>query len=168
MTENQKQRQSVVSAGLLMYRFNRGALEIFLGHPGGPFFAKKDEGAWSIPKGEVGADEDLLQTAVREFEEETGVKPKGEYVSLGHIRQKNGKIVHAWAVKGDWDNTKPIRSNTFTIEWPPHTGKKQEFPEIDRGAFFDSKTARQKINPAQIPLIERLQALLRHNENTGV
>jgi predicted NUDIX family NTP pyrophosphohydrolase len=158
--ENKKQRHSKLSAGLLMYRFNDNALEIFLGHPGGPFFAKKDKGVWSIPKGEVDADEDLLQTALREFEEETGLKPEGEYLSLGHIKQKNGKIVHAWAVAGDWDKNKPIRSNTFTMEWPPHSGQKQEFPEIDQGAFFDSETAKQIINPAQVTLIERLQTLL--------
>jgi len=160
--ENQKQHHSKVSAGLLMYRFNGNTLEIFLGHPGGPFFAKKNEGAWSIPKGEVNPDEGLLQTALREFEEETGIKPTGEYLSLGHIKQKNGKIVHAWAFTGDCDNNKPIRSNTFTMEWPPHSGQKQEFPEIDQGAFFDSETAKQKINPAQAALIERLQALLEH------
>lgn len=160
--KNQKQHRSKVSAGLLVYRLNGSALEIFLGHPGGPFFAKKDAGVWSIPKGEVDGDEDLLQTALREFEEETGIKPEGEYLSLGHIKQKNGKIVHAWAFAGDWDKNKPIRSNTFTMEWPPHSGQKQEFPEIDQGAFFDSETAKQKINPAQVALIERLQTLLEH------
>lgn len=160
--KNQKQHHSKVSAGLLVYRLNGSALEIFLGHPGGPFFAKKDAGVWGIPKGEVAGDEDLLQTALREFEEETGIKPKGEYLSLGHIKQKNGKIVHAWAFAGDWDKNKPIRSNTFTMEWPPHSGQKQEFPEIDQGAFFDSETAKQKINPAQVALVERLQTLLEH------
>jgi predicted NUDIX family NTP pyrophosphohydrolase len=165
--ENKNQQRSRVSAGLLMYRLNGNALEVFLGHPGGPFFAKKNEGVWSIPKGEVDADEDLLQTALREFEEETGIKPKGEYISLGHIKQKNGKIVHAWAFKGDWDKNKPIRSNTFTMEWPPHSGQQQEFPEIDQCAFFDSETARKKINPAQIALIERLQTLLEHKDNSA-
>ena len=160
--KNQKQHRPKVSAGLLVYRLNGSALEIFLGHPGGPFFAKKDAGVWSIPKGEVDGDEDLLQTALREFAEETGIKPEGEYLSLGHIKQKNGKIVHAWAFAGDWDKNKPIRSNTFTMEWPPHSGQKQEFPEIDQGAFFDSETAKQKINPAQVALIERLQTLLEH------
>ena len=165
--KNQKPRRSQVSAGLLIFRFNGGALEFFLVHPGGPFFAKKDEGVWGIPKGEVDAHEDLLQTALREFEEETGIKPTGEYISLGHIKQKNGKIVHAWAVAGDWDKTKPIRSNTFTIEWPPHSGQQQEFPEIDQGRFFDTETARQKINPAQVRLIERLQKLLGQEEKTA-
>jgi len=160
--KNQKQRHFLVSAGLLMYRFNGNRLEIFLCHPGGPFFTKKDAGVWSIPKGEVDADENLLQTALREFEEETGIKPEGEYISLGHIKQKNGKVVYAWAFAGNGDKNKLRKSNTFTTEWPPHSGHKQEFPEIDQGAFFDSETAKQKINPAQIIFIERLQALLEH------
>jgi len=160
--ESQKQHRSLVSAGLLMYRLKGGTLEIFLCHPGGPFFAKKNEGVWSIPKGEVEADEDLLQTALREFEEETGIKPEGEFISLGHIKQKNGKIVHAWAFVGDWSEDKAIKSNTFTLEWPPQSGQKQEFPEIDQGVFFESETAKQKINPAQVALIERLQTLLEH------
>lgn len=159
--KNQKRSQKRISAGLLMYRFNGPMLEVFLGHPGGPFFAKKDIGVWSIPKGEVDENEDLLQTAVREFEEETGIKPKGKYFSLGHIKQKNGKIVHAWAFQGARDNNKPIKSNTFTLEWPPQSGLIQEFPEIDRGAFFDSETAGQKINPAQIPFVERLKDVLK-------
>jgi predicted NUDIX family NTP pyrophosphohydrolase len=160
--ENQKQHHSPVSAGLLMYRLKGGALEIFLCHPGGPFFAKKNEGVWSIPKGEVEADEDLLQTALREFEEEIGIKPEGEFISLGHIKQKNGKIVHVWAFAGDWDEDKAIKSNSFTLEWPPHSGQNQEFPEIDQGAFFETEPAKQKINPAQVALIDRLQTLLKH------
>ena len=159
--ENPKPKRSKVSAGLLMYRVMvDGRLEVFLAHPGGPFFANKDTGAWSIPKGEVHGNEELLKTALREFEEETGIKPQGEYLSLGAITKKNGKIVHAWAFEGDCDKDKPIRSNTFTIEWPPHSGQKQEFPEIDQGAFFDCETAQQNINPAQAVLIERLKSLL--------
>ena len=163
MQTEKNHHHAKVSAGLLMYRLrDGGALEIFLCHPGGPFFAHKDAGVWSIPKGEVDADENLLQTALREFEEETGIKPEGEYLPLGKIKQKNGKIVHAWAFAGDWDKNEPIRSNTFTMEWPPHSGQKQEFPEIDQGAFFEIEIAKQKINPAQALLIERLQILLQH------
>jgi predicted NUDIX family NTP pyrophosphohydrolase len=134
--ENQKQHHSQVSAGLLMYRLKGGALDIFLCHPGGPFFTKKDAGVWSIPKGEVDADENLLQTALREFEEETGIKPEGAYLPLGHIKQKNGKIVHAWAFAGDWNKDKPIRSNTFSMEWPLHSGQKPVIPPNAPGCFF--------------------------------
>jgi predicted NUDIX family NTP pyrophosphohydrolase len=151
----------MTSAGLLMYRRRReGGIEVLLVHPGGPFWKNKDDGAWTIPKGEVAEGEDLLATARREFEEETGTAPRGEFVSLGSIKQKGGKIVHAWAVEGEID-TSAIRSNTFTMEWPPRSGKRATFPEIDRGEFFDLETARRKMNPAQGALLERLELTLR-------
>ena len=149
-----------LSAGLLMYRIKDGAIQVLLAHPGGPFFAKKDDGHWSIPKGEPGADEDLLITAQREFEEETGVKPTGPFIPLHPIQQKGGKIVHAWAFEGDCD-PKTIVSNTFTMEWPPRSGKQQEFPEIDRAEFFDLATARTKIKGGQEGLIDELEAFLK-------
>jgi len=148
-----------LSAGLLMYRIKDGVLQVLLAHPGGPFFAKKDEGAWSIPKGEPDADGDLLVTAQREFEEETGLKPTGPFIPLKSIKQKGGKVVHAWALEDDCD-PKAIRSNTFTMEWPPRSGKQQEFPEIDRAEFFDLATAKKKIKAGQETLIEELEAIL--------
>jgi predicted NUDIX family NTP pyrophosphohydrolase len=155
-----RSRQARTSAGLLMYRERENSFEVFLVHPGGPFFAKKDRGVWSIPKGEPGDNENLLPTACREFEEETGITPQGEFLSLGTITQRGGKTVHAWTFQGDWDDLTPIRSNTFRMEWPPHSGTIKEFPEVDRAAFFEPETAKEMINPAQVPLIERLQALL--------
>lgn len=157
---NQEKKCLKVSAGLLMYRLKSGAHEVFLVHPGGPLFANKDEGVWSIPKGEIEEGEDFLNAAIREFAEETGIRPKGEFFSLGTIKQKGGKTVHAWAFEGDRDEGEPIKSNTFKMEWPPHTGRKREFPEVDRGGFFAVEIAKQKINPAQVALIGRLQALL--------
>ena len=149
------------SAGLLMFRRRReGGIEVLLVHPGGPFWKNKDEGAWTIPKGEVAAGEELLAAAKREFEEETGFAPRGEFVWLGSIKQKGGKIVHAWAVEGQID-TAAIRSNTFTMEWPPRSGKRAEFPEIDRAEFFDLEMARRKMNPAQGALLEQLELALR-------
>ena len=148
-----------LSAGLLMYRIKAGALQVLLAHPGGPFFAKKDDGSWSIPKGEPDADEDLLVTAQREFEEETGLKPTGPLILLKPIQQKGGKIVHAWVFEGDCDPA-AIRSNTFTMEWPPHSGRQQEFPEIDRAEWFDLATARKKIKAGQEALIDELEGML--------
>jgi predicted NUDIX family NTP pyrophosphohydrolase len=148
-----------LSAGLLMYHVQDGAIQVLLAHPGGPFFRHKDEGAWSIPKGEPKADEDLFVTAAREFEEETGVKPAGCFIPLHPIQQKGGKIVHAWAFEGNCD-PKAIRSNTFTIQWPPKSGRQQEFPEIDRAEFFDLATARQKIKAGQEALLDELDAIL--------
>jgi predicted NUDIX family NTP pyrophosphohydrolase len=150
---------SRISAGLLMYRIKDGVIQVLLAHPGGPFFQKKDGGAWSIPKGEPDADEDLFVTAQREFEEETGLKPSGRFVPLKPIKQKGGKIVHAWAFEGDCD-TAATRSNTFTMEWPPRSGRQQEFPEIDRAEFFDLATARAKIKAGQDGLIEELVMIL--------
>src|SRR5262245_24686524 len=140
---------AAISAGLLMFKRTSAGLRVLLAHPGGPFFQKKDAGVWSIPKGLADAGEDLLAAAKREFEEETGFKPSGEFVALAPVKQKAGKIVQAWAVEGDLDPA-AVRSNTFEIEWPPRSGKRAAFPEIDRAEFFDMKTARSKINPAQI------------------
>jgi predicted NUDIX family NTP pyrophosphohydrolase len=149
-----------LSAGLLTYRIQGGAIQILLAHPGGPFFVNKDEGAWSIPKGEPDADEDLLVTAQREFEEETGVKPAGPLLPLKPIKQQGGKIVHAWAFEGDCD-PQAIHSNTFTIAWPPRSGKQQEFPEVDRAEFFDLAMARVKIKAGQDRLIDELEEILK-------
>jgi predicted NUDIX family NTP pyrophosphohydrolase len=149
-----------ISAGLLMYRIKDGAAEVLLAHPGGPFFADKDEGAWSIPKGEPEPGEDLLLTARREFGEETGLKPKGPFIPLKPIQQKGGKIVHAWAFEGDC-NPATLKSNAFTMEWPPSSGRQMEFPEIDRAEFFDLGTARRKIKAGQVGLIEELEAGLK-------
>jgi len=142
-----------------MYRLREeGEVEFLLVHPGGPFWAKKDEGAWTIPKGELGPDEDPLAAAQREFEEELGFKPSGPFVQLQPIKQKGGKLVHAWAFKGDCDPA-AIKSNTFEMEWPPRSGRTAEFPEVDRAEFFYFDKAVQKINPAQIPLLEELRRL---------
>ena len=146
------------SAGLLLFRHRGGAIEVFLVHPGGPFFAKKDEGAWSIPKGEMAAGEDPLACARREFGEETGHAIDGDFRPLGEIRQAGGKTVIAWAVAGDVDAAR-ITSNSFEIEWPPRSGRRQSFPEIDRAAWFSLAEARLRINKGQAALLERLQAL---------
>jgi predicted NUDIX family NTP pyrophosphohydrolase len=146
------------SAGLLLYRWRAAALEVFLVHPGGPFWARKDEGAWSIPKGEHDAEEDPLSAARREFAEETGITPEGEVIALSPIRQKGGKVVRAFALEGDCDPS-AIRSNTFAIEWPPRSGRQQTFPEIDRAGWFTLDEARRKLNPAQIALVEELARL---------
>jgi predicted NUDIX family NTP pyrophosphohydrolase len=148
-----------ISAGLLMYRIHDGNLQVLLAHPGGPFFKNKDEGAWSIPKGEVETGEDLLETAMREFKEETGFTPTGPYTVLTPVKQKGGKIVHAWAFEGDCDPGS-IVSNTFTMEWPPRSGLQMEFPEIDRAAFFDLAAARRKIKSGQERLIDELEESL--------
>lgn len=151
---------SRVSAGLLMYRSVDDDLQVLLAHPGGPYFRGKDEGAWSIPKGEPGPDEPLLDAAVREFGEEIGVEPKGPFQALTPIRQKGGKVVHAWALEGDCDPA-AISCNTVTIEWPPRSGRRAEFPEIDRAAFFGLAEARRKVNAAQVPLIDELERILK-------
>jgi len=147
------------SAGILMYRRDPGGLSVLLVHPGGPFWAKKDLGAWSIPKGEYSAGEDPLGIAVREFEEETGVRLEGEFRPLGEVRQAGGKRVIAWALEGDLDPA-AIRSNAFELEWPPKSGRKQSFPEIDRAEWFAPDAAREKINPSQRELIDRLVRLV--------
>jgi predicted NUDIX family NTP pyrophosphohydrolase len=148
------------SAGILMYRRREGELQVFLGHPGGPFWSKKDAGAWSIPKGEIDEGEDPLAAAKREFAEETGLRPDGELVALAPIRQKGGKVVLAWAIEGDCD-ARAIKSNIFSMEWPPKSGKMAEFPEIDRAEWFSLDEARRRINPGQLPLIEELQKNVR-------
>lgn len=144
------------SAGFIMHRLRNGTDEIFLAHPGGPFFKNKDEGSWSIPKGLIEESEDPLEAAIREFEEETGIKPKLPFISLDSIIQKGGKVVHAWAFEGDAPPDFKPKSNSFEIEWPPHSGKKQSFPEIDKAEFFPLELARKKIIPAQLPFIDRL------------
>jgi predicted NUDIX family NTP pyrophosphohydrolase len=148
-----------ISSGLLFYRIRNSILEFLLVHPGGPFWKNKDAAAWTIPKGELADNEEPLAAAVREFEEELGFKPSGPFIELTPIKQKAGKLVHAWAFEGDWDPTQ-IKSNTFSMEWPPRSGKQAEFPEVDRAEFFNLEAAKTKINPAQIPLLEELQRRL--------
>ncbi len=148
-----------VSAGLLLYRRTAGGLEVFLAHPGGPFWAKKDAGAWTIPKGLVNAGEEPLAAARREFAEETGVRLGGPFRPLGSVRQKAGKVVHAWACEGDADPA-AVTSNVMTVEWPSGSGRRLTFPEVDRCGWFDPPTARAKVNPAQAEFIDRLEAAL--------
>ena len=147
-----------VSAGLMMFRRRSGTLEVLLVHLGGPFWKKKDNGSWTIPKGELDPGEDALTTAKREFAEETGLVAHGEFISLGEVKQKGGKLVHAWAFEGDCD-PKSIRSRTIEIAWPPKSGRKLTIPEIDRGDFFPLAVAREKINAAQVRFLETLQDL---------
>jgi predicted NUDIX family NTP pyrophosphohydrolase len=146
------------SAGLLLYRYAKSGLEVLLVHPGGPFWAKRDEGAWSIPKGEFDDAEDPLAAAQREFREETGVTVSGEFQALAPIRQAGGKVVYAWIAQIDLDPS-AIKSNTFSIEWPPRTGKKREFPEIDRAEWFAIDSARRKILKSQAALLDQLQQI---------
>jgi predicted NUDIX family NTP pyrophosphohydrolase len=148
------------SAGILLYRRRHGALEVLLVHPGGPAWANRDAGAWSIPKGEYGDGEDPRAVALREFEEETGQPPPGgELVALGEVRQRGGKVVTAWATPGDLD-PETVTSNTFTMQWPPRSGRWRTFPEVDRAGWFDPATAREKLLAAQAELVDRLLALL--------
>jgi predicted NUDIX family NTP pyrophosphohydrolase len=148
------------SAGILLFRRGPEGTEVLLVHPGGPFWARRDEGAWSIPKGEHPDDEDPLAAARREFEEETGTAPPaGEPIELGEVRQRGGKRVSAWALEGDLD-ADAVRSNTFELEWPPRSGQRREFPEVDRAAWFGADEARRRIVPAQAELVERLLARL--------
>jgi predicted NUDIX family NTP pyrophosphohydrolase len=147
-----------VSAGLLMYRVREGELEVLLAHPGGPFWKNRDAGAWTIPKGEIQEGEEPIAAARREFEEEIGLQPQGEFIALQPITQKGGKIVHAWAFEGECDTT-CIRSNTFQMEWPPRSGKFQTCPEVDRASFYGMVEAKQKINPAQVAFLEELRQL---------
>lgn len=151
-----------ISAGLLMYRDrteHQAFVEVLLVHPGGPFWKNKDDGAWTIPKGEVETGEELLAAAIREFNEETGLTPGEPFLSLGQVKHKSGKIIHAWAFRGDCDPSQ-IKSNTFEIEWPPKSGRRQEFPEIDRADFFDLSAARQKILAAEQPLLDRFAVVI--------
>lgn len=148
-----------VSAGLLLYRIRQGDLEVFLVHPGGPYWKNKDEGAWTIPKGECDSDADLLAEAKREFLEETGVEVYGDFRELAAVRQPGGKVVHAWAIKGDLDPA-GLRSNLFTMEWPPRSGKRQEFPEVDRGEWFLLPAAQSKLLAGQRPLLDELTRII--------
>jgi predicted NUDIX family NTP pyrophosphohydrolase len=149
-----------------MYRLRRKHLEFLLVHPGGPFWAKKDHGAWVVPKGEIQPNEEPLAAAKREFEEETGIRPEGDFIPLGSVKHKGGKIVHAWAFEGDCDSSS-LHSNTFSMEWPPRSGRQQEYPEIDRGEFFTVDVAREKINPAEYDLLLRLRDLLSNKQPSG-
>jgi predicted NUDIX family NTP pyrophosphohydrolase len=146
-----------LGAGLLVYRSTGGKVEVLLVHPGGPFWARRDDGAWSLPKGEYVADEDPLEVAVREFREELGMDPPGDRppVSLGDIRQPSGKRISAWALEGDLEVTE-VRSNTFTLEWPPGSGVAREFPEVDRAGWFGLEAARRKLVRGQVSFIDRL------------
>ncbi len=150
------------SAGILLFRRRGPQTEVLLAHPGGPLWKNKDEGSWSIPKGEYTGDEDPLQAAKREFQEETGAAISGDIIPLGEIRQRSGKIVSAWALERDLDPA-TVRSNTFSMIWPPRSGKSQEFPEIDRAEWLSLDTARRKILPAQAELLDRLEAHLRRS-----
>jgi len=143
------------SAGLLLYRLTGGEVEVFLVHPGGPYWAKKNKGAWSIPKGEIDEGEDPLSAARREFKEETGVWPEGEAIPLGTVRQPGGKLVTAFAVEGDLD-ADTIRSNTFTMEWPPRSGRMRAFPEVDRAGWFGKEEAERKILKGQRAILDAL------------
>lgn len=154
--------RSRISAGLLMFRRKDGKLEVLLAHPGGPFFVRKDEGAWTIPKGEAAPGEDLLRRARIEFEEEVGLRPKdiSGYIALGSIIQKGGKIVHAWAFEGDLPESFNCKSNLFEMEWPPRSGKMKQFPEVDQACFFTEKIARRKLKATQVPFLDRLRTAL--------
>jgi predicted NUDIX family NTP pyrophosphohydrolase len=150
-----------VSAGFLVYRRREGILEVLLAHPGGPFFARKDEGAWTIPKGEPEPGEDLLAAARRELREEIGCEPVGALIPLGSVKQRGGKTVHAWAFEGDRDEDAPLPVNEFELEWPPRSGERRRFPEIDRALFFPLERARAKIRESQRPFLTRLEEALR-------
>jgi predicted NUDIX family NTP pyrophosphohydrolase len=152
-------KQKAVSAGLLLFRRSAGKLELFLAHPGGPFWAAKDVGAWSIPKGVVEPDEDLLTAARREFREETGYTVAGPFVPLGSVQQKSGKEIHAWACEGNVDASRAV-SNKTTIEWPPKSGRRMEIPEVDRCEWVSAEDARTKLNPAQAAFVDRLETHL--------
>ena len=146
------------SAGILLYRKVNQRLEVFLVHPGGPLWEHRDSGAWSVPKGEFGHNENAFAAAKREFAEETGFDIEGDYIELTPVRQSAAKTVYAWAVEGDVEAT-AMRSNSFTMQWPPKSGRYEEFPEVDRGEWFDLPTAKEKIVPGQVPLLEQLEAI---------
>lgn len=145
-----------------MYRRRNGRVEVLLAHPGGPYFTRKDDGYWTIPKGEIEAGEAQLETAIREFKEEVGVtvNPDGRFLALGSIRQRGGKLVYAWAVEGDYDATRPLPNSTFEMEWPPHSGQRRQFPEVDQLDFFALAQARVKLKDTQLPFLDRLEAAL--------
>ena len=146
-----------------MFRRRDNELEVLLAHPGGPFFTRKDDGIWTIPKGEAAPGEDLLTRAQIEFEEEVGFRPEGvlDWTALGWIKQKGGKTVHAWAFEGDLPESFECKSNLFEMEWPPHSGKRKMFPEIDQARFFSEEVARRKIKPAQAAFLDRLKAAIK-------
>jgi predicted NUDIX family NTP pyrophosphohydrolase len=148
--------RSRTSAGLLMFRKTDHGIEVLLAHPGGPYFQKKDDGVWTVPKGETADGEDLLTRAKIEFEEEIGLRPSGNWIELGSIIQKGGKTVHAWAFEGNLPKDFVPVSNTFELEWPPRSGKMQCFPEVDRAGFFSLEAAKKKIKDAQKPFLDRL------------
>lgn len=154
-----------VSAGLLMYRIHDDQVQVFLAHYGGPYFVNKDDGFWSIPKGELEPGEDLLDAAQREFKEEVGIAPTGPFIALSSIMQTNDKIVHAWAFKCDCDPSACV-SNMFTMEWPPKSGRQMEFPEMDRFDFFNVDAAKRKITARQVPLIDRLVMVVNGKTST--
>jgi len=151
----------VHSGGILLFRHLAGRLQVMLVHPGGPFWAKKDAGAWSIPKGLFEENEGPLEAAKREFAEETGFSAEGEFIELGELTQPSNKIVHAWALESDLDTTE-IKSNTFTLEWPPNSGHVEDYPEIDKGQWFDIDVAKRKITKGQVGFIDRLIDRLRY------
>jgi predicted NUDIX family NTP pyrophosphohydrolase len=161
--EDSKSKRSRISAGLLMFRRRSNELEVLLAHPGGPFFTRKDDGAWTIPKGEAAPGEDLLTRAQIEFEEEVGFRPENvrDWIALGSIKQKGGKIVHAWAFEGDLPESFVCSSNLFEMEWPPRSGKRKKFPEVDQACFFSENAARRKIKSTQVPLLYRLLAAIK-------
>ena len=152
----------IISAGLLLYRKRDRSLQVFLVHPGGPLWSKKDAGVWSIPKGLVDQGENPLEGAKREFQEETGFTASGQFISLRPVKLRSGKVIQAWAVESDCDAAE-IKSNTFTMEWPPRAGRRQEFPEVDRAAWFDIEEAKQKINQGQAGLLEELERITSNN-----
>jgi predicted NUDIX family NTP pyrophosphohydrolase len=143
-----------------MFRRTASGLEVLLVHPGGPFFTNKDAGAWTIPKGEAGEGEDLQERARIEFREELGVTASGDWIALGSVKQKGGKTVHAWAFEGDLKDDFKLVSNTFEMEWPPHSARRQSFPEVDRASFFSLEEAKSKMNAAQIAFLDRLSDAL--------
>ncbi len=147
------------SAGILLYRFNAKNLEVLLVHPGGPYWVKKEVGAWSIPKGEIEPHENLLQAAIRETQEETGIKVQGNFIPLTSLKQKSGKVIHIWALQKNVETSK-IRSNTFEMEWPPRSGHKKVFPEIDKADWFGIVKAQIKIVPGQLPFLIELEKLV--------
>lgn len=157
-------KRSRTSAGLLMFRRGKGGLEVLLAHPGGPYLQPKDDGVWTIPKGEAADGEDLLFRAKIEFEEEVGILPSGDWIEIGSIQQKGGKVVHGWAFEADLPDNFTHRSNSFEIEWPPRSGKLQKFPEVDRVAFFPMAQARRKMKAAQTPFLDRLIDILKSRQ----
>ena len=160
--ESSKSSRSRISAGLLMFRRRNDEIEVLLVHPGGPFFTRKDDGAWTIPKGEAAPGEDLLTRAQIEFEEEVGCRPENarDWIELGWIKQKGGKIVHAWAFEGDFPEPFECKSNLFELEWPPRSGKYQQLPEVDQARFFSEEVARRKLKATQVPFLDRLRIAL--------